>query len=273
MGEENCESVAGVTVHETTPSSRREGVSSLDIFASHPAITLRAVMEEVHKHGILRQDLIEEASKSLNTATELCTRDVEAESCEQRTADLRVCLPALATLSALVTQLESPRNFFTNIHLGDFTLLCLLSPHKPATCKAVYSGASSCQYIHVYGPVEGATRPIASVPGHATEDLMQELTENFLSDSVPRFLKRGYRLERQSTNIFRNVHLKEREISLVLSCTEPIVVENVQGEEGSVFIAGQVSKSIIERIAKALHVEFDADQPDGIFQTVHHSAR
>ena len=51
---------------------------------------------------------------------------------------------------------------------------------------------------------------------------------------------------------------------LILFCTTPIIVHNVRGEEGAVFIAGQVHRASIEWICKGLDVKFDSNEPDGV---------
>jgi hypothetical protein len=148
--------------------------------------------------------------------------------------DFHFCISASKTLRFLSAQLERPSNYFINIKMGKATLLGILSLETSGHFNNIHSGTGSIQYIHGYHP--------------KTEDsnsFIQEVTGDFLQECVSRFPRGRYKLERRRTNIFREILLREGERMLILSCTVPIIVDSVKGEERSVLITGQVSRETI----------------------------
>jgi hypothetical protein len=153
--------------------------------------------------------------------------------------------------------------------MGEYTLLELLSSLTLGTFHTISPGPSGIQYIHVKGQLGVDGVPVKAIPiaGDGGDGVKNELTETNLTNSVSRFIRKGYKLVRRSQIVFRGIELEEREMMLILSCTTPIIVQNVRGEEGSVFIAGQVSRATLQWLCDMLEVKFESNEPDGVFQT------
>ncbi|KAK3669753.1 hypothetical protein LTR78_010381 [Recurvomyces mirabilis] len=183
--------------------------------------------------------------------------------------DLKDLCSLLLPLSDLAYWHESPRNVFREIYMGEYTLLGLLSPLALATTQNCSSAAGGIQYIHLTGKpgIDGVPENAVPVARGDGEGVKNELTVDRLPNTISRFIRKGYRLVRRSQIIFQDIELKEREMMLILSCTVPVIVQNVRGEESSVFIAGQVSRATIRWLCDELKVDFDPNEPDGVFQT------
>ncbi|KAK4551390.1 hypothetical protein LTR86_011197 [Recurvomyces mirabilis] len=176
----------------------------------------------------------------------------------------------LFPLSDLAYWHKEPRNVFRKINMGEFTLLGLLSPLSPATMEDCPPSTGGVRYIHFGGQPgdDGVPARAKPVSAHGTDGVKNDITEQNLANHISRFIRKGYKLVRRSQIVFNGIGLKEREMMLILSCTLPIIVYDVSGEEGSVFIVGQVTKATIEWICQELGVDFDPTEPDGVFQTV-----
>ena len=176
---------------------------------------------------------------------------------------LDACLKAYEAVKGV---LDRPRNVFKNIKMGDDTLLALFSPGDAAILHTIHSGHRATQYLHLPASPNLPENTVY-IQGSSSEEFICGIAERELLGSVSRFIRKGYRMERVSETTFDSITLQPRHLMLILSCTDTITVKNVEGKEGSVLIAGQVSRFTIETIARILEVEFDSNLCDGVFQT------
>ena len=219
---------------------------------------------------------IDAVVKRIAAAMHHCMDSIESQQSHiEAVASLEFLASSTVLLRDLVNWKISPQNIFRQIRMEEFTLLGLLSPLTVATFSGVYGGHGGIRYIHVAGQPG-----VNGVPDHAIpvicgnsdptieDGVINKLTAENLVISISRFIRKGYRLVPRPQIVFREIELEEREMMLILSSTIPIIVEDVKGKEGSVFIAGQVARTTIQWIASQLEVDFDPNQPDGVFQTV-----
>ena len=132
-------------------------------------------------------------------------------------ANLKYLNSILVPLNDLALWQEQPRNVFREIHMGDYTLLGLLSPLALGTFHTIYSGSGGIRYLHVSGRpgVDGVPETTLPVVGNGSDGVKNELTETNLANSISRFIRKGYKLVRRSQIVFREIQLKEREMMLI----------------------------------------------------------
>lgn len=212
---------------------------------------MRGILDEVEESGDI-QGLRIRWLEAVDTLAEEDLSDLHSEAC-------------LTASTAVKEVLDQPRNRFIKIEMGDETLLALLSPKDPVNIESVHSGSRGLQYFHVPNSPD-LPETVLRIP-KSSEEHIPEIAQNELLVNISRFMREGYILERVSRTTFNCITLPPRHLMLILSCSDPITVKDVKGQEGSVLIAGRIPWSGIEAIARVLNVEFDTDQSDGIFQT------
>ncbi|KAK5240860.1 hypothetical protein LTS06_012321 [Exophiala xenobiotica] len=206
---------------------------------------------------------------SMDRVDHMDRMDNVGQSAAEIAARLKYLNSILIPLNDLDLWHKQPRNVFRDIHMGEYTLLGLLSPLALGTFHTISSGPAGIQYLHMRGQpgADGVPEKAIPIAGDDVDGVKNELTETNLTNSISRFIRKGYKLVRRPQIVFQGIELEEREMMLILSCTTPIIVQNVRGKESSVFIAGQVSRATLQWLCDELEVEFESNEPDGVFQT------
>lgn len=113
----------------------------------------------------------------------------------------------LVPLNDLKLLHEQPRNVFREIHMGEFTLLGLLSPLTLCTIKSISVGSGGIQYLHMSGQpgVDGVPETALPVVSNGDDCVKNEITETNLANYIPRFSRNRYKLVRRSQIVFREI--------------------------------------------------------------------
>ena len=239
--------------------------------------SIKMEIEEIVNTGQHDCAVIEAALERTTAAADFCIDIIEYQKPEVETgSSVRFLASTTLLLRDLQDWNEKPRNIFREIHMGRYTLLGFLSSLAFCTIEGVSTGLGAIVYRHLGGlpGIDGAPDdaiPVAIRNGDHAEPgdgVINELTTDHLVNSISRFIRKGYRLVPRLQIVFQQIELEEREMMLILSSTIPIIVHSARGKEGSVLIVGQVTRTTIQWIASQLEVEFNPNQPDGVFQTV-----
>lgn len=236
------------SLKETSEGNASMAPTNVTVPTDSPATSfmqqMRSILHEMELSGDI-QGLRVRWLDALGSLREKDLNDVQLKEC-------------LTASTAVKEVLDQPRNRFVRTQMGDDTMLALFSPNDRVTIRSCRSGSHAIQYFHVPNSPdlpETAARVLKS-----SEEHIPEIAQNQLLPNISRFMRTGYVLERVSRTTFSSITIPPRHLMLILSCTDPITVSDIQGQESSVLIAGRMPRSGIEAIARVLDVAFDTDQ-------------